>query len=123
MATGTQKPASDLNTQSNEIYNEATPQANTKTRIGQIFLDIIASMLLKEVPAASEARIFDESGNTRAFYHGLPSHTVATANALSSAYKQLGVSIWVTDETGGACPAHWDGSNWVRSRDLTTISV
>ena len=92
---------------------------------GNVFFKLLSNTTdgLKVVIVSSEeAKITDESDNVRGFYHALPSHTVVEANALATAYKQPGVQIWVSDETGGACVAVWDGSNWVRIRDNVTIS-
>jgi hypothetical protein len=49
----------------------------------------------------------------------LASFTVATVPAASLATRSL---IWVSDETGGACPAISDGTNWKRVRDHVNIS-
>jgi len=48
----------------------------------------------------------------------LPSYTVSSAPTTSS----IGAMIYVTDETGGAVPAFFDGTNWRRVTDRAAIS-
>lgn len=52
----------------------------------------------------------------------LPSYTVAQANAIPDAGLEQGMMIFVTDETGGAVPAFFDGTQWRRVTDRTVIS-
>ena len=50
----------------------------------------------------------------------LVSYTVAQAQALAS--PDTGLNIYVTDETGGAVAATYDGSDFRRSTDRAVIS-
>jgi hypothetical protein len=50
----------------------------------------------------------------------LPSYTVASATAYTTA--GVGTMIYVTNETGGAVPAFFDGTNWRRVTDRAIIS-
>jgi hypothetical protein len=53
----------------------------------------------------------------------LPSYTVASVPAsadLPNASEAW--LIYVTDETGGAIPAFWDGTNWRRVSDRIIVS-
>lgn len=53
----------------------------------------------------------------------LPSFTVAEAQAIPTSALEAGQMIYVTDETGGAVPAFFDGSgNWRRVTDRNVIS-
>lgn len=52
----------------------------------------------------------------------LPSMTVAEA-VDAAATASAGDMIYVTDETGGAVPAFFDGSDWLRCTDRTVISA
>ena len=49
------------------------------------------------------------------------SYTVSEANGLS--YLNAGDMIFVSDETGGATMAFWDGSDWRRLQDRAVIST
>ena len=49
------------------------------------------------------------------------SYTVAEANALS--YLNTGDMIFVSNETGGATMAFYDGSDWRRVQDRAVIST
>lgn len=49
----------------------------------------------------------------------LSEYTVAT---VPTASEWTGAMIYVSDETGGATTAVSNGTNWVRSSDLATIS-
>lgn len=46
----------------------------------------------------------------------------ATVATLPSAAANLGATIYVTDETGGAVPAASDGTNWRRVTDDTVVA-
>lgn len=48
----------------------------------------------------------------------LPSYTVATVPTEAG----IGGLIYVTDETGGAVPAFWDGTDWRRVTDRAVVS-
>lgn len=50
----------------------------------------------------------------------LRSYTVAQLNALAS--KEAGDTAYCTNETGGAVPVYYDGTNWRRSTDRAVIS-
>lgn len=63
---------------------------------------------------------FDLLANIVRFANGptLPAYTVASAPRNAA----TGALIIVTDESGGAQPAFWDGSNWRRVTDRAVIS-
>lgn len=48
----------------------------------------------------------------------LPSYTVASPPSTAA----IGTMIYVTDESGGAVPAFYDGTNWRRVTDRAVIS-
>lgn len=50
----------------------------------------------------------------------LPSYTVAQANALTGV--ATGAQAFITNESGGAQPASFDGTNWRRYTDRAVIS-
>lgn len=52
----------------------------------------------------------------------LPSFTVAQAQAIDTTGLEKGCQIYVTNETGGAVPAFFDGTNWRRVTDRAVIS-
>lgn len=52
----------------------------------------------------------------------LPSFTVAAAQAIPTGGLERGMQIYVTNETGGAVPAFFDGTDWRRVTDRAVIS-
>ena len=52
----------------------------------------------------------------------LPAFTVAEAQAMPTGALEQGMQIYVTDETGGAQPATFDGTNWRRATDRAVIA-
>jgi hypothetical protein len=52
----------------------------------------------------------------------LPSFTVAQLQAIAAAALEAGMTAYCTNETGGAVPVFFDGTNWKRVTDRATIS-
>jgi hypothetical protein len=50
----------------------------------------------------------------------LPSYTVVNANAITG--RETGEMVYITNETGGAVPAFFDGTNWRRVTDRSIIA-